>query len=398
MMLTLEEPYPHKTAFLQLGFRPFFTAALAFSALAMMAWSLFYLLGWSLPLTSYPTMTWHAHEMVFGYAMAVTAGFLLTAIRNWTNIPTVRGTPLLTLVLVWLAARVIPFSGLPQSLLLTAVFDLAFNLGLFAAALYPLVRAKQWVQAGIISKVLLIAIANLFFYLGLAGVIADGGRSGLYAGFYLILALIFTMGRRVIPFFIEKGVDSPFQARNERWIDISSLVLFLLFMIADITAPSHWLTATLAIAQFPIHALRLKYWYHADIWKKPLLWTLYVAYIWITLGFLFKAGAVWLGLSPFASVHSFAYGGIGLVTIGMIARVSLGHTGRNVFDPPRQLNLIFLPLAIGVIVRVLFPVIIPSMYVYWVGLAQILWIVAFTGIFVLYVPMLIKARVDGRPG
>lgn len=397
-MLTLEEPYPHKTAFLQLGFRPFFAAGLGFGAISMFLWMLLYLNGWTLPNKEYASMTWHAHEMIFGFAMAVVAGFLLTAIRNWTNIQTIRRTPLLLLALVWLAARIAPFTGLDSSLLWAAIFDLLFGFALFIAALHPVVKSKQWKQMGIVSKLLLMLLANLAFYLGLFGIIEDGGHAGLYSGLYLILALVLTMARRMIPFFVEKAVGAPFQARNYRWIDISSLILFLAFAISDIIDPFSQLTAILGLLQFLLHSIRLKLWHHADIWKKPLLWVLYLAYVWLTLGFLLKAGSIWFGLSPYAAIHSFAYGGIGMITLGMMARVTLGHTGRNVFDPPKQLNTIFLLIAVGTIFRVIVPLLLPSWYTYWIATAQILWIAGFTYIFVIYLPMLIKARVDGRPG
>ncbi|MCB1756608.1 MAG: NnrS family protein [Gammaproteobacteria bacterium] len=397
-MLNIEEPYPHKTAFLQLGFRPFFAASMAFAVLAIMAWMLFYLNGWSPLSTRYPAMLWHAHEMIFGYAMAVVAGFLLTAIRNWTNLPTLNNSPLLGLLLLWLAARLLPLSGAEALLPLAAILDLGFGLLLFFAALWPVARARQWKQAGIVSKLLLMFAANLAFYLGLFGVLPDGGRIGLYAGFYLILALILTMIRRLIPFFIEKGLDQPFQAKNNRWLDIASLVLFVLFAIADLVEPYGQLTAILAISQFFLHAVRLFNWHHPALWKKPLLWAIYSAYAWITLGFLLKALSIWAGFSPFIAVHSFAYGGIGMITLGMMTRVALGHTGRNVFAPPPQLGAIFLLLSLGAIFRIVVPIFDSTHYLWWVAIAQVFWILAFAATLIIYLPMLIRARIDGRPG
>lgn len=397
-MLNIEEPYPHKYAFLQLGFRPFFLIALASGALLIFAWMLLYLNGWSLPVSNYPTMLWHAHEMIFGYAMAVVAGFLLTAIKNWTNRQTLNKAPLLGLVGLWLIPRVLPFSGNDTLFIVGAGVDVLFGIVLFLAALYPLVKAKQWAQAGISSKLLMITAANLAFYLGLFGVLDDGGRIGLYAGFYLLLALILTMARRLIPFFIEKGIDATFQAKNYKWIDISSLVLFLLFAISDLVSPWSPITASLALAQFLLHSIRLYLWYHPGIWKKSLLWIIYTAYAWITIGFLLKALAIWVGISPYLAIHCFAYGGIGMMTLGMMARVSLGHTGRSVFNPPAQLNVIFVLLAIGSVFRIVFPLFDSSHYLWWIGISQVLWILAFLVALVIYLPMLIKARVDRRPG
>lgn len=397
-MLNIEEPYPHKYAFLQLAFRPFFSVALAFAALSIFAWMLLYLNGWSLPVKNYPTMMWHAHEMIYGYAMAVVAGFLLTAIKNWTNRQTLNKAPLLGLVGLWLVPRLLPFSGNENLLIVGAVLDVLFGIALFFAALYPLLKAKQWAQAGIVSKLLMIAAANMAFYLGLFGVLNDGGRIGLYAGFYLLMALILTMARRLIPFFIEKGIDETFEAKNYKWIDISSLVLFLFFAISDLVAPWSHITAALALSQFLLHSIRLYLWYHPSIWKKSLLWVIYTAYAWITFGFLLKALAIWAGISPFLAVHGFAYGGFGMLTLGMMTRVSLGHTGRSVFNPPAQLNRIFMLLAAGSVFRIIFPLIDGSHYMWWIAASQILWIMAFLATLVIYLPMLIKARVDRRPG
>lgn len=397
-MLNIEEPYLHKYAFLQLAFRPFFLIALASGGLLIFVWMLLYLNGWPLPVTRYPTMLWHAHEMVFGYSMAVVAGFLLTAIKNWTNRQTLNKGPLLGLVALWLAPRLLPFSGNDTLFIIGAGIDVLFGIVLFLAALYPLVKAKQWAQAGISSKLLMLTVANLAFYLGLLGVLDDGGRTGLYAGFYLLLALVLTMARRLIPFFIEKGIDETFQAKNYKWIDISSLVLFLLFAISDLIAPWSSITASLALAQFLLHSMRVTFWYHPGLWKKSLLWVIYCAYAWITIGFLLKALAIWAGISPYLAIHCFAYGGIGMITLGMMARVSLGHTGRSVFKPPTQLNVIFMLLAVGSVFRIVLPLINSSHYQWWIVISQVLWILAFFTTFVIYFPMLIKARVDRRPG
>ena len=111
-----------------------------------------------------------------------------------------------------------------------------------------------------------------------------------------------------------------------------------------------------------------------------------------------KVLSITYGISAFLAIHSFAYGGIGMITIGMMARVALGHTGRNVFDPPGILKLIFSALLSGTVIRVIFPLFANSFYDLWVGLAQALWITAFGLLLIIYLPMLIRARVDGRPG
>lgn len=400
-MLNIEENYKKtqkKTAFLQLGFRPFFSAAMAVSVLAMVAWTLIYFTGWTFPAPEYPSVHWHAHEMIYGYGMAVAAGFLLTATRNWTGVQTLQNGPLLILFLLWLLARLLPFFLPFPQLWLLAIIDLGFNLFLTIATGLPVIKVRQWHNLAFSGKILLLFLANGLFYLGLLGIWAEGARVGLYAGLYLILALLFTMGRRVIPFFIEKGVGYPFTPKNWRWLDISNLVLFLLFAIVDIADPRSIINMLLAGLLFLLNSLRLYGWYTHGIWKKPLLWSLYLGYAWLVFGFLLKTLAFVIPITPTLAVHGFAYGGIGLITAGMMARIALGHTGRDVFHPPRILHLAYSLLAAGTIVRVIFPLMAADLYQVWIGIAQGLWIATFAILFAVYTPILIRPRVDGAPG
>ena len=357
-----------------------------------------YTFGISLLPNNYPLFSWHGHEMVFGFAVATTTGFLLTAVKNWTGIQTVNNKPLLGLFLFWLVSRIIVF--IPGSWVLPtlAVIDSIFLLFVTWAFSSPVFKVKQWNNLAFSGKLLLLFLANIVFYLGLLGILDNGVHYGLYAGFYTALAVIFNMGRRVIPFFIEKGLGCPFQAKNYKWVDASSLWLFLSFSISDIFFPNHIVTAVLAAALVVLHGARLLGWYHPGIWKKSLLWVLVVGYIWIVLGFALKISAILLGTSPFLALHAFAYGGIGMVTAGMMARVSLGHTGNNVFDPPKILHVIFALLFVGAFIRVILPLFLGQFYIHLIGLSQVLWIAAFLIFFIRYAPMLIKARVDGRFG
>ena len=345
-MIQLEEKAPPQNPFLQLGFRPFFAVAMGFASLAMILWGLLYFTDWSLANPRYISTFWHAHEMIFGYGLAVAAGFLLTAEKNWTGIQTLHGKPLLGLLILWLLARLLPFFLEEGGMIVLAIVDLLFGLVLTIATTYPIIKAKQWHQAVFPSKIALMLISNVIFYLGLLDIWPAGLHYGLYAGFYVLLALIFTMGRRVIPFFIEKGVGVSFQPKNWRWLDVSSFVLFLAFAIADLVQSNSLITVGLAALLFVLHSIRLVGWYHPNIWKKSLLWSLYLGYIWIVIGFLLKSLSLIFSISPFLSLHSFSVGGIGLITIGMMSRITLGHTGRNVFNPPKILTLVFLFIAI----------------------------------------------------
>jgi len=181
-------------------------------------------------------------------------------------------------------------------------------------------------------------------------------------------------------------------------LDISIMVLFLLFAIVDVFTSFTTVSALLAGVLFIFSIIRLVDWYTHGIWKKPLLWILYLGNVWIAVGFLLKASVVLSGLSPAIAVHAFTAGGIGMMTLGMMARVSLGHTGRNVFSPPSSLFWVFLMLSAGVVLRVLFPLLFGDYYTLWIVVSQLLWIAAFVMFVFIYTPILVKPRVDGRYG
>ena len=383
-------------AILNLGFRPFFAGAAIFSVLSMLYWMAVYVLAWHWQ-TALPASTWHAHEMVYGYGMAVIAGFLLTAVRNWTGVQTLHGIPLLLLFLLWLAARLL-LLGDAAILKWAAMADVLFNALLVAALAWPVFKVRQFKQLGILSKVLLLMLANLLFYAGVLEISPWGVHAGLYSGVYLVLALIFVMSRRVIPFFIERGLDQALTLRNRDWLDAASLLLFIGFWLADIAWPDSLPVAVLAGTLCVLHGIRLTGWYAAGIWSRPLLWVLFLAYAAVIVGFALKVAVYVLAISPFLPLHVFTVGGIGLFTMGMMARVTLGHTGRDVLQPPSQVSWMFALLLVSSIVRVGLPWLDTAHYVFWIGLSQLLWILAFTLFLWVFLPMLYRPRTDGQFG
>jgi len=393
-MITIDQRKVAGTwAWLELGFRPFFLGAAGFAVVSMLVWMGVFVFGWTLRLNGLPPVMWHAHEMIYGYSLAVVAGFLLTAIRNWTDRPTINGVPLLLLFLLWAAGRIVPLLGDAAPLEVAAVTDTLFLVFLLVSAALPIVKARQWEQLGILSILVLMLAGNLTFYLGVLHIVPNGVFLGLYSGLYLILALIFKMGRRVIPTFIERGVGYPVRLKNWRWLDLSSLFVFLLFWIADLLTPNGALVALLAGLLFVLHGVRLAGWYTPGLWKKPLLWVLYLAYGALVGGFALKVAVFVLHVSPSLAVHAFTVGGIGMMTLGMMARVSLGHTGRNVLNPPAGVFWMCAILFLAAIVRVLFPFMDPSHFVVWIGLSQAFWILAFALFLYVYSPMLVQSEV-----
>ena len=390
-------PGVSEAALFNLGFRPFFLGAGVFAVLSVSLWMAVYVFRLPLPLDVVSAFQWHAHEMIYGYTMAVISGFLLTAIRNWTGIQTVCGTRLCWLFFFWAAARVLYMGG-TKLIYAAAVFDMLFVVFLGVAITRPIVRAGQWKQMAVVSKVVILGLGNLCFYLGYLGLLEHGMYWGIYGGLYLIVALVLTISRRVVPSFIERGVDYQVQLFNSKWIDVLSLLAFVAFFVAEVFVRNADIAAFLALGLFVLHTVRLAGWYTHGIWSSPLLWSLYVALWFITAGFLLIFLSAFHYVPGILAVHAFGFGGIGIVTMGMMARVSLGHTGRDVRNPPRAIFYALGLLLLGAITRVIVPLFESHHYVAWIAISQALWIGSFLLFVVIYAPVLVRPRVDAGFG
>ena len=386
-----------KMALWNLGFRPFFLGAAIFAIVSMTLWMGVYVFHLPLPITGISAFQWHAHEMIYGFAMAVIAGFLLTAVKNWTGVQTLYGLGLLGLFALWTLPRVLFLFGTPW-IFMAGFFDLLFALCLIGSILYPIIKVKQWKQLGIIIILVLLASANSCFYLGVAGLIDQGVFFGIYGGLFLIVGLILVIGRRVLPFFIEVGVGYRVKLFNSKWLDLAIIVLYIAFLIAEVLVRNRWVVALTALGLLITNSARLVGWHTRGIWQKPLLWSLFIAFIWINLGFLLLAINVFLNLPNIVVIHAFSVGGIGLMILSMIARVILGHTGRSVQNPPKAVTIFLIVLIIGALFRVIAPLVAENYYVIWVATSQILWIAAFLIFLITYFPMLVKPRIDGQFG
>ena len=386
-----------KMALWNLGFRPFFLGAAIFAIVSMTFWMGVYVFGLPLPITGISPFQWHAHEMIYGFAMAVIAGFLLTAVKNWTGVQTLYGSGLLGLFALWTAPRILFLFGTPW-IFIAGFFDLLFALGLIGSILHPIIKVKQWKQLGIIVILVLLAAANGCFYLGAAGLIEQGAFTGIHGGLFLIIGLILVIGRRVLPFFIEVGVGYRVKLFNSKWLDLAIIVLYIAFLIAEVLVRNPWMIALTALGLLIANSARLVGWHTKGIWQKPLLWSLFIAFIWINLGFLLLAVNVFLNLPNIVVLHAFSVGGIGLMILSMIARVILGHTGRNIQNPPKAVTVFLIVLIVGAIFRVIAPLLAEDYYVFWVATSQILWIAAFSMFLITYFPMLVGPRIDGQFG
>ncbi|MEA3290871.1 MAG: NnrS family protein, partial [Pseudomonadota bacterium] len=343
---------------------------------------------------------WHQHEMLFGYTAAVIAGFLLTAVRNWTGMQTLERGPLAGLGLLWLAARLLPYvPGAPGWLvaLVDALFLPALALGLAR----PLLQAGQKKNRMVLVILLLMALANAMLHLVLLGVqfgtLGGDTRRWIELDLHLVVMLMAMIGGRVLPFFTANAVPGARRLERplvEKWAPL----LLIAWVAAGLLPPAYsWPRAILALAAAVLLAVRMSGWYHPGIWKVPILWVLHVGYGWIVLGLVLDALAA-LGLvAPTYASHAFTVGAIGVLTLGMISRVALGHTGRPL-RATGSIALAYVLLVVAALVRICLPLFLPSWTETGLIASAVLWCLAF-GLFVLYyIPILTRPRADGRPG
>ncbi len=396
MLLNIKQPGKKQNPgmpLLQLGFRPFFFMAGVSAVLLILIWGVLFSAGG--PNVGYGNVYWHGHEMLFGYVTAVVAGFLLTAVKNWTGRQTLNGSLLLALSLLWLAARLLPFfpSLIPYWLL--AAIDLSFLPALALALLPLLLKTKSHRNLIFVGIILLLTVANAVFHLGVAGFVDSGQTYGLYAAVYIILLLISIMGGRVIPFFIERGVGGGFTRKSYPVIDIGATALLLLFGVLHTAGVTGFPAAIVALLAAVLHLIRLSGWVGIGVWRVPLLWVLVLAYGWIIVGLFLMALAMAGLLAISLALHALTIGGIGLMTMGMMVRVSMGHSGRKL-AAPGLLPAAFAALNLVVVVRVFLPVLLPvESYPLLVQVSALIWVGAFV-IFVLWMaPVYFSRRVGG---
>lgn len=398
--MTSPQPEPAGIPVARLAFRPFFLLASLFSVLAMVVWFAF----WHGDILLRPhggLMWWHQHEMIFGFGAAVAVGFLLTAAQNWTGQPSLRGAPLLGLVGVWLAARLlIAFPmGLPAGLLVAV--DVAF-LPLAALALARMVVAvRQWHNLVFVPIFLLMAVANLAMHLGVMRGQLPPIREGGYLGVLLIATLMVLLGGRVIPFFTSRRLDHPKPAewpmleRLALW-SIYAVVLLQLAVLLGVELPrglQGWIMLVAAAA----NAVRLARWGGQHTLAEPLLWGLHLSYAFIVVGLVMWALALTGVFRVELALHALAIGGIASMMLAMMARVSLGHTGRPIRTLPGigvALGLMFTGALLRSPVLALFPQITHWTY----NLSIVFWCIAYLIFLFHYAVPLTTARVDGKDG
>ena len=379
------------------GFRAFFLAATVLSILSMSLWMAVYLFHLPVPISSISIFQWHAHEMIFGYSVAVIAGFLLTAARAWTGEETAQGPGLFLLFVLWTLARILMLCG-SGFMFYAALADLLFMLGLGIALGRPIIKVGQKRQAPVMLILVLLTSANFLFYLGAMKGFPHATRVGLHGGLYLLLGMVLFMGRRVIPLFTQGGVGYPVELKNSRWNDIATFILYPLFLINEVFFPQQLPGAGLAAGLFILNSIRVSTWHTLGIWSKPLLWSLFAAFIMINLGFLMRALMPVTAIPDFLPIHAYTVGGVGIITISMMARVTLGHSGRNVHQAPPIMMIILVGMVLSTFLRIILPLVDPAHYRVWIAASGLAWIISFAIFAIVFIPMLISPRVDGKPG
>lgn len=377
---------------LRLGFRPFYLGAAAFAALSVPAWVAAILGLWGLQPTA-AALYWHAHEMLFGFAAAPIAGFLLTAGKAWTGLQTPRGAWLGALAAVWLAARLAAFAA-PYEVY--AALDVVLLPAIAAILLRVLVRARNRRNLPLVAILALLSLANVVFHLAVVGAIDVAPMRALHAGLALIVMVECVIGGRVIPFFT--GNATPGLRLDVRgWLEAASLAVAALALAWWVFAPPGAAGATILAAAAVLHFLRQLQWRPLVTGGRPILWILHAAYAWIPLGFALLALAQVGAASGSAGVHALGVGATGGLIIGMMTRTARGHTGRPLQASRAEVLAYGLVMAAAVL-RVLLPLIAPAHFVTALVAAAIGWSAAFAIYLFVFAPWLVRPRLDGQDG
>jgi len=383
-----DEPPP----LLRLGFRPFYLLAAAMAVVAIPAW----LAGYKglLPLD----LLWHAHEMVFGFAVAVIVGFLLTASKNWTNLQTPRGAPLAALASLWIAGRAAMLAvsaSAPAFALALRAVDAAFLPVAAWTLLRVLMRANSRRNYPIAAILALLSLANIAFHAAALGWLAASPLAPVHGAILLITLLAAVIGGRVIPMFTANGAPGS-KPRSVVWRDKAALALIAATALAWLLPVPAPMVAALAFAAAVVNALRLIGWAPLSTLRVPMLWVLHLAYAWLVGGLLLLGFAA-LGISNASSAfHALAVGAMSGLIIGMITRTALGHTGRPL-KAGRAEKFMYHLLGGGAVLRLCANIPDGKRDLLLVAAAAC-WSAAFLLYLIVYAPYLNQPRLDGREG
>jgi uncharacterized protein involved in response to NO len=380
-----------------LGFRPFYLLASVFAVAAILLWLGVY--AGAVNFDGYLSgVAWHRHEMIFGFACAVLAGFLLTAVRNWTGRPTPNGAGLAVLAVTWLSGRILLLTGPP---LAAAVIDVAFLPVLSLSIALPIVRSANKRNVKLLFVLAGLAGANGAYHLAAFGVLPGAIMAvAATAALDTFVILIAIMGGRVIPAFTASAITGA-NPRQLLPVEIAAIGTLLLILVAGICeawwplSATAWITLLLVAAI--AHGARLSFWQPQRTLTVPLLWMLPVAYAWVPVSLGLRALGVAGVISPTAAVHAVTLGAMSGLMLAMMMRSALGHTGRLLSAGVIEIAA-FALIQIATIMRVMATFADPANYRGLVVASGLVWAFAFLLFVARYGPWLCQRRIDGQPG
>ncbi|WP_157016711.1 NnrS family protein [Mesorhizobium xinjiangense] len=379
-------------ALLSYGFRPFFLLSSLYAGLSILIWVPLYMGALDMRMLFLP-VDWHIHEMLFGYLAAIVAGFLLTAVPNWTGRLPVQGLPLLVLVLLWGAGRLAVLLSVSLGWQLTAVIDCAFLAALGLAIAREIVAGRNWRNLKVLVPVAVLLLANGLFHIEAQfyGASDISRRLGLAAA----ITLIMLIGGRIIPSFTRNWLVRENPGRLPvpfgRY-DGLSIAASILALAAWTVAPEHAMSATLMALAAILQAGRLARWAGERTWRDPLVAVLHLAYAFVPIGFALLSLAILApGAVPVAAgMHALGGGAIGGMTLSVMVRATLGHTGRTL-QADRATNVIFAAVFAAALLRIVAAF---DVRMVWIHAAGGAWALAFLGFAVLYGPALVTRRLQ----
>lgn len=376
-------------ALLSYGFRPFFLGAGIVALLAMAGWIGALALGWPIG-GDYGALNWHAHEMLFGYTSAALAGFMLTAIPNWTGRLPVSGVPLLVIAALWFLGRVVMAAPDVLGVWPSAALDAAFLPTMAAIAAREILAGRNWKNFKILVGLAGLSVANAAFHWSVisSGQAIEASRAAV--GVYIVLIAI--VGGRIVPSFtrnwLAKAGSTRLPAPADRF-DLTSIVVLGLACASWVVLDETVVTATLAFIASGLQGARLLRWRGWTTVDEPLLLILHVGYAFVPIG-IACVGLAALGIvSAPSALHVLTVGAIGIMTFAVMTRASLGHTGRALTASP-MVSLAYLALVLAATIRP-FAELLPGHYHLLLEIAGGAWILAFVLFLVEYGPILVSS-------
>ena len=382
---------PPGTALFALGFRPFYLLAALFAVVSIGLWAA-QVAGW-LEHSYLPGPMWHAHEMLFGFTLAVVVGFLFTAGRNWSNRPTPVGLPLAALAVLWLAGRVLVVTPYAWA---SALVDAAFPLAAALALAIPFWAARQQRNYFFVGVLALMGGADLALHLSVMGMLNLPAFFGLRIALDIVLFVMAVMAGRVIPMFTNNGVPGAGAERRPA-LDRAALGAVIVLTLADTLGIDGLPMAAIAFVAAAAHALRWAGWKPWRTLRVPIVWVLHAGYGWIPIHLALRAATEVGAVGSSAATHALTAGAAGTLIIGMMTRTSRGHTGRRLQADAFDVAA-YLAVVLAAVIRVALPIAAPALTMLAIVLSAGLWCAGFALFAIRYAPALIRPRLDGLPG